>query len=625
MVTYVSNSRNGMMQDSFPSLRMQIESTRLLLRVWRPVLVYGAMAQILVGLILTPLFLWIIAEVLTLARSDVVLNYDLASLALSVQGVALGLIWVLINCMLLLILPGGLASLTAGAYTNRRESLRMLVWRVLKMLSHVPNLGGLKLALLLLAAIPLIGALTTALTALLLAPFGAGPVEHWIPNEGRELIWVIPAGITLFCAAYGLYARWFLSIHCMILEDISLAKAVKRSAEIVRGSFWLVIRTLAVNHSVGAIFSVALALSLGLVGGVLLSFWTVEHGAPFYYLVAFLNVVSIIMIGGIAIWIEARDMALGTLLYFRLQNGRVPHDLGTGQLTSRPIAGRRMALTITLLLLGIGLATLMTIPEIKAELQELDTAVEVTGHRGSSGGMPENTLSSLRLAIAEGADFAEMDYQETKDGVVVAFHDKNLRRLTGLNRNVWEMTLEQLKALDVGAWFSQRFEGERIPTLDEVLLESKGRIRLNIELKTHGRESGRLASTVVNSIRRTQFADDCVITSTDYEILKQVRRLDPSLRLGIIVTARVGRLHKLDVDFYSVQLAYATVSFIREAHNRGRDVHVWTVNEPRMMRLIMDRGVDNIITDFPLRVIRILDERSEIDEFLAAILRLFEK
>ena len=613
------------MTDSFPSLRMQVDVARLMLRVWRPVFAYGAIVQILIGLILTPLFLWVLAEVLTLARSDVVLNYDLASLALSVEGVVLGLIWALVYCMPLLILLGGLAVLTAAAHTNRRVSLRMLVRRVLRMLFHVPNWGGVKLALLLMAVIPLIGALATALTALLLAPFGAGPVEHWLPNEGRELIWVIPAGIALFCAAYALYARWFLSIHCMILEDISLTKAVKRSAEIVRGSFWLVVRVLAVNHLVVAIGAGALALSLGLVDGALLSFWKADRGASFNYLVAFLIVVNILVTGGIGIWIAARNMALGSLLYFRLQTGRVPLDLGATQLPSRPTARRRIALIIILLLFGIGLAALMTVPEIRAELQELDTAVEVTAHRGSSGGAPENTLSSLRLAIAEGADFAEMDYQETQDGVVVMFHDENLRRLTGVNRKVSEMTLEQLKALDVGALFSQRFEGERIATLDEVLLEARGRVRLNIELKTHGRESGRLVSTVVKAIHRTQFADDCVITSTDYEILKQVRRLDPSLRIGIIVAASVGRLHKLDVDLYSVQPAYATVSFIREAHNRGRDVHVWTVNEPRMMRLIMDRGADSIITDYPLRAIRILDERSETDEFLAAILRLFKK
>ncbi len=84
------------MPDSFPSLRMQIDVVRLLRRVWRPVLAYGAVVQILIGLILAPLFLWILTEILTLARSDVVLNYDLASLALSVQGVALGLIWGLV-------------------------------------------------------------------------------------------------------------------------------------------------------------------------------------------------------------------------------------------------------------------------------------------------------------------------------------------------------------------------------------------------------------------------------------------------------------------------------------------------------------------------------------------------
>ncbi len=604
---------------------MQLESHRLLIRAWRPVVAYGAIAQILVGLILMPLFVWILAEILTLARSAVVLNYDVTSLALSIEGVALGLIWVMVGCMLMLILPGGLAIITAAAYLNHRESYRMLVRRVLRLLCSVPSVGGMKLALLLFAAIPLIGILATALAALLLAPFGGGPVDHWLPSEGRALLWVIPLEIMLFCVAYALYARWFLSIQCVMLEGIPLTEAVKRSVEIVRGSFWLVVRALAVNHLAGAMFIGVLALSLGLAEAVLLSFWTAESGAPFYYLVAFLIVASIAVTGGIGVWIAARDMSLGTLLYFRLQNSQAPLDLGTDQLTSRPIRRRRIALATLLLLLGAGVATLMTVPEIRTELQELDAAVEVTGHRGSSGNMPENTLSSLRLAIAEGADFAEMDYQVTKDGVVVVFHDANLKRLTGLDRNVSEVTLEQLKGLGVGVSPGQRLKVERIPTLDEVLSAAKGRIRLNIELKPYGRESGHLASTVVDSIHRTQLADDCVITSNNYEVLKQVRRLDPNLRLGIIVATSIGRLHELDVDFYSVSSAQATVSFIRQAHNRGRGVHVWTVNDPRMIRLIIDRGADNIITDYPSRVIRILDERSETDAFLAAILRLFQK
>ena len=114
-----------------------------------------------------------------------------------------------------------------------------------------------------------------------------------------------------------------------------------------------------------------------------------------------------------------------------------------------------------------------------------------------------------------------------------------------------------------------------------------------------------------------------MITSNDPEALERIRELDPDLRIGIIVAAKLGRLDKLDVDFYSVQPKYATATFIRDAHADGRDVHVWTVNDPALMTALVDRGVDNIITDHPDRLIALIDERSDTGELAAAIVRLF--
>jgi glycerophosphoryl diester phosphodiesterase len=186
------------------------------------------------------------------------------------------------------------------------------------------------------------------------------------------------------------------------------------------------------------------------------------------------------------------------------------------------------------------------------------------------------------------------------------------------------MTLEELRELDLGTWFGEEYAGERIATLDEVLSAAKGRIRLNIEVKTHGHEKA-LARSVVEAIHRAGFSGDCVITSNDPKALEQVRELDPELTIGIIVAAKVGRLHKLDVDFYSVQPKYATVAFIRDAHAEEKDVHVWTVNDPVLMTALVDRGVDSIITDRPDLLIALIDERSDADELAAAVVRLFRR
>ncbi len=76
-------------------------------------------------------------------------------------------------------------------------------------------------------------------------------------------------------------------------------------------------------------------------------------------------------------------------------------------------------------------------------------------------------MAALLQAIEDGADFAEIDVQQSADGVVVLLHDTDLRRVAGVNRRTSEMTYRELQNLDVGSWFSADFAGERIPTLEE--------------------------------------------------------------------------------------------------------------------------------------------------------------
>ena len=133
-------------------------------------------------------------------------------------------------------------------------------------------------------------------------------------------------------------------------------------------------------------------------------------------------------------------------------------------------------------------------------------SVKVTAHRGSSARAPENTLSAVRQAITDGADFAEIDVQTTADGELVVLHDGDLMRMAGDSRRLRDLTLSQAKELDVGKKFNAEFEGERIPTLAEVIRLSRGRIQLNIELKYNWPDPS-LAGKVVELLRREGFPD----------------------------------------------------------------------------------------------------------------------
>ena len=113
----------------------------------------------------------------------------------------------------------------------------------------------------------------------------------------------------------------------------------------------------------------------------------------------------------------------------------------------------------------------------------------VVAHRGYSGKYPENTASAFEAAIVAGADMIELDVCMTKDRVPVVIHDQTLERTTDGHGLVSEFTLSELKKLDAGSWFSPEFEGESIPTLEEILLQIRGKISVNIEIKPESYES----------------------------------------------------------------------------------------------------------------------------------------
>jgi glycerophosphoryl diester phosphodiesterase len=221
--------------------------------------------------------------------------------------------------------------------------------------------------------------------------------------------------------------------------------------------------------------------------------------------------------------------------------------------------------------------------------------VRATAHRGHSRVAPENTLSAIRKAIESGADYVEVDVHQTADGVIVLLHDRDLKRVAALSRRLDELTFDEVRKLDVGRWFDPAFAGERIPTLEEVIKLCRGRIKMNIELKVFG-PNRRLAEDVARLIREQEFVDECLVTSLDYEALREVKRHNPRLRTGLIVAHALGDISRLEVDAVSVRADFLSEEVLAAARRHGKEVHVWTVNNARQMTELMKRGVDNIIT-----------------------------
>ena len=141
----------------------------------------------------------------------------------------------------------------------------------------------------------------------------------------------------------------------------------------------------------------------------------------------------------------------------------------------------------------------------------------------------------------------------------------------------------------------------------------RGKMKINVELKYNVPDPG-LAPAVIDLLRREKFLDEVVITSLDYAALRQVESIEPRLITGHIVTKAVGDVVRTDADFLSLGSAQATRSLIRRAHAAGKKVHVWTVNKPDAMLRMIERGADNIITDDPALLVRVLHDRNALSK-----------
>lgn len=243
-------------------------------------------------------------------------------------------------------------------------------------------------------------------------------------------------------------------------------------------------------------------------------------------------------------------------------------------------------------------------------LSHLAADTEITAHRGGAWKAPENTISALQYTIDSGADYAEIDVQETKDGELILLHDDSLKRTAGVKKNVWDMTLKQVEKLDAGASFHKKFRGEKIPEFTEVLKFCKGRLDLNIEIKYNGKNKG-IVNKVVRAIKENHFEDHCVVTSMNYQFLKQIKKTAPEIRTGYIMTMTYGGVQGMEAaDFFSVKHTYVDEKFVTQAHALGKEVYVWTVNYKGDAKRMLDIGADNIITDDPIMVRKVQNRES---------------
>ncbi|MDQ3012429.1 MAG: glycerophosphodiester phosphodiesterase [Acidobacteriota bacterium] len=239
----------------------------------------------------------------------------------------------------------------------------------------------------------------------------------------------------------------------------------------------------------------------------------------------------------------------------------------------------------------------------------------VIAHRGASAYEPENTLRAFDLAIKQGAQMIELDLHATRDGHVVAIHDFTLDHTTSLTGRINERTLAEIKQADAGTIASG---GERVPTLDETLDLTLGKVRLYLEIKDPN-----AAIETLRIIRARRCQDDVMLASFDLALMRelgeQVRDIELGLILGNETFNPVVRwreafpwlaLRHINYQTLCMQALLCYRFLARRTKASGKKLYVWTVDEEPQFAAMIARGVDGIVTNRPDRLVAYLKRSS---------------
>ena len=234
---------------------------------------------------------------------------------------------------------------------------------------------------------------------------------------------------------------------------------------------------------------------------------------------------------------------------------------------------------------------------------------DLIAHRGVSKEAPENTLIAFKKAIELEVDFIELDVHLTKDGVPVVIHDALLGRTTNGDkaRKVIETYLKDLSNLDAGQWFAPQFQGEKIPTLDEVLALPRGNTGLMIEIKKGFSPPKQIAQAVSNSVQNAQNAQGIYVGSFSPIILEDLRLLMDNISLiGILEDASLlPNYSTMGLNHLAIWHKLLHPQMIEELHAERMKVWTFTVDDLPTVEFLLSIGVDGIITNDPRSLVNV--------------------
>ncbi|WP_424972851.1 glycerophosphodiester phosphodiesterase [Dinoroseobacter sp. S76] len=510
----------------------------------------------------------------------------------------------------------GFAAITLDLRSPEQLGLRAIPRALRQVIGLAPRLmryaAELVLRILLIVGpFALIGVLSTQHL------LGAYDVNFYLTEHPPEFVRAVAIGVGLAVVAVPLLLSqllaWALSLHFVLFggatahASFGLSRAAMQGRKLsllINLVIWYGIRT-ALVLVVGAIFVGLLRLGAQMEGGAF------ELRLTLALVLTSLWAIAGFLVAAIAIGALARILG-------RLYDGPITTPDAPSEMPAL-LSPRRLVLAAgALVVIGLGSAYAL-ITQVQSEGEVL-----VIAHRGAAGDFPENTLASVQGAVEAGADWVEIDVQESADGTVIVMHDSDFMKLSAVDLKVWDATAEDLAGIDIGSWFDQSFAEERVPTLAEVLKLVRDRAHLLIELKYYGHDEA-LEARTIELVEAAGMADQVATMSLKYPAVTKMKELRPDWPSGVLAATAIGNLARLEGEFVAVNSVLVTPRLLRQAHGAGKKVFAWTVNDPLEMLSMMSLGVDGLITDEPALARQVIAQRDELTPHERLVLVFLER
>lgn len=550
---------------------------------------------------IVPLMMFIFTFFVKLSNDGTIKNTDFFKLFIDIKGFA-GIF--LISLFLSVIFFIEFSVLIIINYSARNNSNPSVIHAFITSLKKLRLLLGKGFFIMLIFALLIIPFLETGIESRIFANIRVPDfVDEYIFSTYKLFIPYIILMLMVVSFSVGLV----FMINVAVEEDCTLPQAFKKSRLLAKGNkikiiwilfIWNLIVLVIPALFIGVPFILLILLFVRATGFDYNEFtstmpYIYAWGVQLYYIVVSMYVpANICLISEIyhALEHEPKEFKLS-----------VPQGIEKFQMKAKKILSSYSLVFLSIILTSLFFYTLYSAGRFKNAMFNF-TGVDIISHRGDSKNFTENTLQAIISAKEMGADSCEIDVQLTKDSRVVVFHDKSLKRLTGISEYVNNLDYEELIAL--------AGQQVKIPLFEDILDYAKDNIKLVVELKPDSRKTD-LVEKVVGYVKNRNMISKVMIQSLDYKSLEMIETIEPRIATGFIAYMLYGDYKKLVVDFLNVEKSYLSEKMIKDIHNAGKKVWVWTVNSEDEMEKFVDMKVDGILTDDILTLKNYLKEKSE--------------